>query len=472
MQRRRTPPHGWTRGPKFANVHRVTRPTPAPSPRVLIIDDEKNIRTTLAVCLESLGCVVGQASNGAEALQQVQRDVFDLAFLDLRLGAEDGLALLGPLLAERPGMQVVIITAYATVDTAVEALRAGAADYVQKPFTPPQIAHVVRRLREQRALHARVTDLETQLRSTSPRTDLTTHSPVMRGVLDMLERAAASGAPVLLRGESGTGKSLLARHVHALSARANGPFITINCPTLSEDLLASELFGHARGAFTGAVKDQPGRVEAADGGTLFLDEIGEIPPALQAKLLRFVQDREFERVGESRLRRADVRVISATNRNLEADVQGGRFREDLLYRLNVVEVTVPPLRDRPDDILPLARGFIAFFAANTRNPSLGLSPEAESALRAHAWPGNIRELRNALERAVVLCRGATVTAADLPQRVTHGSHAAPRLGGDVTLEELEQEHIRLVTERAASQAEAARILGVDTSTLWRRKKKQ
>ncbi len=452
----------------------MTAATPAPQARVLIIDDEKNIRTTLAVCLESLGCAVSQAATSAEALQQLQRGAFDLAFLDLRLGQENGLNLLGQVLAARPRLQVVIITAYATVDTAVEALRAGAADYLQKPFTPAQIAHVVHRLQERRALSARVEDLETQLRSQAPQADLSTHAPAMRAVLDVLDRAASSDAPVLLRGESGTGKSMLARTVHARSGRANGPFITINCPTLSEDLLASELFGHTRGAFTGAVKDQPGRVEAADGGTLFLDEIGEIPPSLQAKLLRFAQDREFERVGESRLRRADVRLISATNRDLEADVKAGRFREDLLYRLNVVEVTVPPLRDRPEDILPLARGFVAFFASYTKRPDLRLSKDAEATLRAHTWPGNIRELRNAMERAVVLCRGDELVPGDFPQRVSHAAvpGPGPGLGGDVTLEELEQEHIRLVLERSATQAEAARILGVDASTLWRKKKKQ
>src|SRR5947209_9352417 len=292
--------------------------------RVLVIDDEKNIRATLSMCLEGIGCQVTAVPSGQAALAALGRQPFDLAFLDLRLGERNGLELLSQLLAESPHLAVVVITAYATFDTAVEAIKRGAKDYLPKPFTPAQIRHVVEQLAEQRELTRRVLDLEGQLREAVPEADLGTDAPKMRAVLDILARAAKSEATVLLRGESGTGKGVLARILHAQSARASGPFVVVNCPTLSEELLASELFGHAKGAFTGAIRDQAGRVEAAQGGTLFLDEIGEVSPALQAKLLRFLQDKQFERLGETRTRYTDVRVNAATNRNLEEDVKAGR----------------------------------------------------------------------------------------------------------------------------------------------------
>jgi NtrC-family two-component system response regulator AlgB len=321
--------------------------------RVLVIDDEKNIRTTLAVCLEGLGCQVMQAATSQAAINAVEHSVFDLAFVDLRVGNESGLDLMPRLLAENPNLLIVLITAYATVETAVEAMKRGAWDYLPKPFTPGQIQHLCTKAAERRALEGRVRDLESRVEA--PEEDITTASPAMRTVLETVARAAKSDVAVLFRGESGTGKGVMARLLHAESARASRPFVVTNCPTLSEELLASELFGHARGAFTGAVRDQPGRVEAAQGGTLFLDEIGEIPTALQAKLLRFLQDKDYERLGETRTRHADVRVVAATNRDLEAAVRAGAFREDLLYRLNVVEIAVPSLRQRPEDILAMAR---------------------------------------------------------------------------------------------------------------------
>jgi NtrC-family two-component system response regulator AlgB len=284
-------------------------------------------------------------------------------------------------------------------------------------------------------------------------------------------RAAASDVSVLLRGESGTGKGVLARLLHDRSARATGPFVVISCPTLSQELLASELFGHAKGAFTGAIRDNAGRVEAADRGTLFLDEIAEIPPSLQAKLLRFLQEKEFERVGESRTRRADVRLVAATNRDLEAEVAAGRFREDLLYRLNVVEVRVPALRERAEDVLPLARRFAAFFAAAAKRPTPELSPAAQDVLTAHGWPGNVRELRNVIEHAVMLWPAAVIEPHAFPERIA--GRAAPQagLGGDVSIDDLEREHILRVLARKPTLEQAAEALGIDVSTLWRKRKK-
>jgi NtrC-family two-component system response regulator AlgB len=446
----------------------VTAPV-GPPLRALVVDDEKNIRATLALCLEGLGCVVQQASTADAAVEALRRSASDLAFVDLRLGTDSGLDLIPRLLAERPNLDVVVITAYATFDTAVEAVRRGARDYVPKPFTPAQIRHAVERVRERRALLRRVDVLEEQLAEAAPEAAVDTASPRMRSVLDVLERAASSDAAVLLRGETGTGKGVLARFVHERSARRDRPFAVVNCPTLSEDLLASELFGHAKGAFTGAVRDQEGRVEAAEGGTLFLDEVAEISPGLQAKLLRFLQERQFERVGETRTRTADVRLVAATNRDLETDVKTGRFREDLYFRLNVIEVTVPPLRDRPEDVLPLARRFMEFFARQARRPAPQLSPDAERVLVAHGWPGNVRELRNAVERAIILAPGQVLGAEAFPARVA--AETGPLLGGDVTLEELEREHILRVLARIPSPDEAARILGIDASTLWRKRKK-
>jgi NtrC-family two-component system response regulator AlgB len=356
------------------------------------------------------------------------------------------------------------------VDTAVEAMRRGAKDYLPKPFTPAQIRHLVDRAMGRRALQLRVSELETRLEEAAPDVVVETASPRMQAALEVIGRAAVHDVAVLLRGENGTGKGVLARLLHSGSPRRDRPFVLVNCPTLSEELLASELFGHARGAFTGAVKDQQGRIEVAEGGTVFLDEIGEISPVLQAKLLRFLQEKRFERVGETRTRSADVRIVAATNRDLEVEVKAGRFREDLLYRLNVVEVTVPPLRDRTADILPLARRFVSFFARHAHRQTPDLSPAAEQVLVAYGWPGNVRELRNALERALILAPGQVLEPESFPERIA-AQPTTPVLGGDFTAEQIEREHVLRVLASAATLDDAARILGIDASTLWRKRKK-
>jgi NtrC-family two-component system response regulator AlgB len=355
----------------------------------------------------------------------------------------------------------------------VEAIRRGAWDYLPKPFTPAQIRHLLERAEVQRSLTVRVSDLESRLSAEAPDVDLASQAPAMRGVMEVISRAAQADVSVMFRGPSGTGKGVLARAMHLESKRRDRPFVTINCPTLTEELLASELFGHAKGSFTGAVRDQPGRVEAAEGGTLFLDEIGDLPASLQAKLLRFLQERAFERLGETRTRKADVRVVAATNRDLEEDVRAGRFREDLMFRLNVIEVRVPALRERREDILPLARRFLAFFARAVGRPVATLSPQAKQALSTYAWPGNVRELRNAIERAVILWPSPVIEPQALPEKILEsaGRDAIPHIGGDFSLEEIERAHIAAVVGRSRTKEEAAGILGIDDSTLWRKRKR-
>ncbi|HEX2932113.1 MAG TPA: sigma-54 dependent transcriptional regulator, partial [Candidatus Binatia bacterium] len=325
---------------------------------------------------------------------------------------------------------------------------------------------------KQRDLSRHVSDLESRLREAAPEIELESDSAKIRAVLEVATRAAASDAAVLLRGESGTGKTVLARTIHSLSPRRKNPFVVVNCPTLSEELLTSELFGHARGAFTGAVRDQAGRVETAEGGTLFLDEIGEISPSLQAKLLRFLEEKEFERLGENKTRRANVRTIAATNRDLVDHVGKGLFREDLLYRLNVIDLQMPPLRERPEDILRLARRFLGFFAKSMRRRTPDLSKAAEAALLAYTWPGNIRELRNTIERAVILWPAQVIEPEAFPAHISqHARSTVPQLGGNFSLEDIEKEHISRIVARSPTLDDAAATLGIDASTLWRKRKK-
>jgi NtrC-family two-component system response regulator AlgB len=437
---------------------------------LLLIDDEVSLRRTMRSTLESMGHAVAEAAAGEQAVAQLRRQHFDLAFLDLRLGRESGLDVLPALRREAPDLAVVLVTAYASVGSAVEAMRGGAFDYLPKPFTPNQLRVVLERWQVVHRLRNRVALLEEQVRAANPEADLQTLEPAMRQALDVAFQVAASEATVLLRGESGTGKGVLARAIHARSPRAAGPFVTVHCPSLSAELLESELFGHVKGAFTGAVQDTEGKAAAAEGGTLFLDEVGDLPPAVQPKLLRLLQDRSYERVGETRSRLADVRIVAATNRDLAAEAAAGRFREDLLYRLNVIEVELPPLRQRPRDLQPLAEHLLRFFARQAGKPVTRFSPAAQAALARHGWPGNVRELRNAVERGVILAAGDEVDLGNLPVQLSSAPAARVEVGGRVTLEALEKEHIRRVLATAPSLNEAAVVLGINPSTLYRKRK--
>ncbi len=436
---------------------------------VLVVDDEANIRKTLGVCLETDGHRVVAVGNFQDAVSESARRSFDLAFVDLRLGTASGLDLIPALLASSPWLKIVVITAYASVDTAVEAMRRGAADYIPKPFTPAQVALAVRKAAEVRAMEQKIAALQEDLERVAPEADFSSASPAMQRAMSVARQVAPTEATVLLRGESGTGKTVLARAIHGWSGRAGKPFAVISCPALSPALLESELFGHAKGAFTGAVRDNPGRIAACEGGTLLLDEVGDLPLPLQPKLLRFLQDREYERVGDAATRKADVRLLAATNADLEAAVREGRFREDLFYRLNVIAIGIPPLRERPDDIPAVAARLLSFYARVHHRRILGFTDGALKALQGYPWPGNLRELRNVVERASILCASERVDTAHLPEFLAPRD-VPPKVGDPVRLERIEEEHIRRVLASSKSLQEAADILGIDQTTLWRRRK--
>jgi NtrC-family two-component system response regulator AlgB len=437
---------------------------------ILVVDDEINIRKTLSVCLETEGHQVVAVSNFQDALAEASRKSFELAFIDLRLGTENGLDLIPALLAATPWLKIIVITVYASIDTAVEAMRRGATDYIPKPFTPAQIKLAVRKVFEVRTLEQRLAALQEDLGREYPEVDFSSTSPLMRKAVSLARQVASSEATILLRGESGTGKTVLARAIHSWSPRAGKPIGVVSCPSFSAELLESELFGHVRGAFTGALRDNPGRLAACQGGTLFLDEISDLPLSLQPKLLRFVQDKEYERVGDSLTRKADVRLIAATNIDLEKAVKEGRFREDLFFRINVIQIEIPPLRERPDDVVALAERLLAFHSRRNHRSLAGFHKEALQALRQYQWPGNVRELSNVIERAAILCRTDQVGLECLPAVIAPGESAL-KIGDPVSLEKIEEQHIRRVLAGAKSLQEAADILGIDQATLWRRRKK-
>ncbi len=430
---------------------------------ILVVDDEVNIRRTLTLCLELVGHKVIAVGNGGDALKQAAQHKFDLIFLDMRLGTERGLDYIPKLLMQLPEAHIIIITAYATVDTAVAAMKSGAVDYLPKPFTPEQVQNIAANIATKRQ--------QIQEKVNTQEIDLQTQSPAMEKVLRLAKQVAPTETGVLLRGESGTGKGVLARAIHDWSKRKAKPFGVISCPSLSIELLESELFGHVKGAFTGAVRDNLGRISAHDGGTLFLDEIGDLALITQPKLLRFLQDQEYERVGENITRRANIRIIAATNIDLEQAVREGKFREDLLFRLNVFQIELPPLRTRIEDIPALVERFAIFFAKKNQRSCPIFSPTAMDALIHYSWPGNIRELRNSIERACIVCNDAQINLDDLPSQLQLTSAASPEVGHKVSLEQLEEIHIRKILASTPSLEEAARILDIDGATLWRRRKK-
>jgi len=439
--------------------------------RILIIDDEGHIRKTTSVTLETLGHECEQAQNSADALGLLKKTSFDAAFLDLRLVGENGLELIPKLLALEPKLNVIVFTAYSSIDTAVEAMRRGAVDYIAKPFTPEQIRQSMARIETNQRLENRVVELESMLSTSDAFSDFTTQEPLVQKVFETATKAAASAATILLLGESGTGKSILARVLHRNSPQRDNAFVTVACPSLSRELLESELFGHIRGAFTGAVGETWGKVKVAEGGTLFLDEIGELPLEIQPKLLRLLQEREYERVGDSKPRKANVRVIAATNRRLEDLVKEGKFREDLYYRLNVITVELPPLRQRSLDLPSLAQENLKVFARQSARSIKGFTPAAMAAMQRYPWPGNLRELRNAIERAVILSSGDKIDVNDFPDHLRGSQPSGAMIGNRVSLEELEREHILRIVEISGNMDEAAQILGIDPATLYRKRKR-
>jgi two-component system, NtrC family, response regulator AlgB len=440
----------------------------------LVIDDDPGIRQSLRLCLETDGARVLGVGTPSGALEALDRGRFDVVFLDLWLQSDSGLVLLPELLRRQPEVNIIVITAFATFETAVDAMKLGAVDYLPKPFTPEQVRAAARRVVTANVLKRQLTELKDRLDETEGESRFETRSTGYASFLQTAARAAASDAVVLLRGESGTGKTVFARWMRARSRRADAPFVTVHCPMLSTDLMSSILFGHRRGAFTGAVTDTVGKVEEAEGGTLFLDEIGDLGMDAQIRLLRFLNDRTYERLGEAKERKADVRLIAATNRSFEDEVRAGRFREDLLFRLNVISLHLPPLRERREDILPMAHHYLRTFERFQGRQHLSFTQHCEHAIAAYSWPGNLRQLRNAVERAVILSPSTVLEAIDLGLSGgddPRSSLTKVALGADVSLEEVEREHIARVVMHAPSFEAAARILGIDVTTLQRKRKR-
>jgi DNA-binding NtrC family response regulator len=441
------------------------------SERILIVDDEDGMRRLLSRVLTREGYETSAVGSGAEALRLVASERFDLVVTDIKMPEMDGLQLLAELKEYEPSLPIIVITAYGTIENAVQALRSGAYDYIAKPFENDEIKLTVAKAFERERLLAENRYLHAELEGRYDFSGIVGGSLAMQQVYDMASSVAVSNANVLITGESGTGKELLARSIHYSSLRKEKPFVVLNCSAISEGVLESELFGHEKGAFSGALDTRKGRFERADQGTLFIDEVAEMSMAAQVKLLRVIQEHEFERVGGNKTISVDVRIVAATNKKLEDQVKNGNFREDLYYRLNVVNINVPPLRSRREDVEPLSRFFLEKYTSETGKKITDLSPRALSCLLAHDWPGNVRELQNAIERAVVLSKGSVLTPRDFPQGMQGDDQIClqiPEKGGSLTdiLEDLERQLIIQTLQREdGSQTRAAETLGIKRTTL-------
>ena len=440
------------------------------SARILVVDDEEDLRLGLAETLQGEGHQVETAGDGWRALEQAKARHFDLVLVDLKMPGPDGMIVLDQLKQLSPETLVVMITGHATVESAVAAMRLGAYDYLSKPFKLDQVRLVVRRAVEQKRLADENRRLRQEVEHYQRFEQIVGKSSCMQELFRAIEKAAPTNSTVLVCGETGTGKDLVARALHQRSPRAKGPLVSISCGAIPEALLESELFGHAKGAFTGAHADRKGVFESAEGGTLFLDEIGDLPLPMQVKLLRALQEREIQRLGETRTRKVDVRLVAATHRDLRQEMQQGRFREDLYYRLDVISVVVPPLRQRREDIPLLVEHFLRKYNPEMGKALRGASPEALALLMRYNWPGNVRELQNAIERAVILQDGSQLQPEDFPLGRTGQAPATTEPTGElVSLEELERRHILWVLRQTDNhQSRAAQILGIGRRTLYRK----
>ncbi len=437
---------------------------------ILIADDEKNIREGLGRAMEMDGHDVVLASNGAEAWRAVESRDVDLVITDLRMPEMSGEDLLRKVVSSSPTISVIILTGHGTIESAVQATRDGAYDFLTKPVNLERLSMLVSRALSRRELVLQHRMLQAEVERQSAYGTLIGKSAEMRRVFELVEQVSPSKISVLITGESGVGKERIADAVHYHSPRKEKPFIKVHCAALSETLLESELFGHERGAFTGAIARKRGRFELAHTGTLFLDEIGEISPSVQIKLLRVLEEKSFERVGGEETIEVDVRIISATNRDLRAEIAEGRFREDLYYRLNVVNVNIPPLRERKDDVGLLAAAFLKEYAKENAKPIIGIDTKAKMALYNHGWPGNVRELRNCMESSVVLAKGDIITLEDLPPTVANSSDAnSVKIPLGITLAESEKEIIRVtLAQNRGNKSRSAEILGIGRKTLHRK----